>query len=77
MSEHKHDQRTEEEIQAEKAKWERMQEARRIGVLTREIANTFPDGGRAFLGKETWDHLEEFAAERAKRKRGKVGGHND
>jgi hypothetical protein len=67
MLEHKQDQRTEEEVLAEQAKWARMEEARRIGVLTREIANTFPDGGKAFLGK-TWNRLEEYAAERADQK---------
>ena len=54
------------ELQAEDdAKAARMEEARKAGCLTREIAE-MPDGGRAFLGEETWRKLQDFAAMRNK-----------
>ena len=45
-------------------KADRLEEAVKAGVLTREIAN-MPDGGRSVLGEETWEKLEGYAQERA------------
>ena len=63
------EQQTEEalrELQEEaERKAARMEYARRAGVLTPEIA-AMPDGGRAFLGEETWRRLQDYAAERAR-----------
>ena len=43
----------------------RMEEARKAGILTREIAE-MPDGGRAFLGEVTWQKLQDYARMRSK-----------
>lgn len=62
MSEHK----TEEELRAEhKAQMARFEEARKAGVLTREIAN-LPDGGRSIFDKETWEKIQNFTEMRTR-----------